>query len=81
MGSNKWQSSETWPPEKVTLTSYYLTSNGKTPIEGWKIECVKSKFEHADGFIYDPMKPVPSMEEMSAVQEMQLKEALLTNKN
>ena len=29
MGSNKWQSSETWPPSGYTSTNYYLHSNGK----------------------------------------------------
>ena len=62
MGSNKWQSSETWPPEKVTLTSYYLTSNGKAnrSLKDGKLSVSKANSEHADGFIYDPMKPVPS---------------------
>ena len=30
MGSNKWQASETWPPENTKLTSYYLKSNGQS---------------------------------------------------
>ena len=62
MGSNKWQSSETWPPENATLTSYYLTSNGKAnrSLRDGKLSTSKANSDYADGFIYDPMKPVPS---------------------
>ncbi|MBT8184190.1 MAG: CocE/NonD family hydrolase, partial [Eudoraea sp.] len=28
MGSNQWQSSETWPPGNSKMTTYYLNSNG-----------------------------------------------------
>tara|TARA_Y100000991_G_scaffold118059_1_gene89136 strand:+ start:10634 stop:12538 length:1905 start_codon:yes stop_codon:yes gene_type:complete len=62
MGSNKWQSSETWPPENATLTSYYLISNGKAnrSLRDGKLSTSKANSDYADGFIYDPMKPVPS---------------------
>ena len=62
MGSNKWQSSETWPPENVTLKSYYLTSNGKAnrSLSDGKLSSSKANSDHTDGFTYDPMKPVPS---------------------
>lgn len=29
MGSNEWKSSETWPPQAVKMTTFYLNSNGK----------------------------------------------------
>jgi hypothetical protein len=62
MGSNKWQSSETWPPQSATLTSYYLTSNGKAnkSLRDGKLSTSKADSDQADGFTYDPMKPVPS---------------------
>ena len=62
MGSNKWQSSETWPPESATLTSYYLTSNGKAneSLRDGKLSTSKADSDQADGFTYNPMKPVPS---------------------
>ena len=62
MGSNKWQSSETWPPENVTLTNYYLKSNGKAnkSLSDGKLSTSKANSDQADGFTYDPMKPVPS---------------------
>jgi predicted acyl esterase len=28
MGSNKWQSSDTWPPESVHFKTFYLNSGG-----------------------------------------------------
>ena len=62
MGSNKWQSSETWPPENANLTSYYLISNGKAnrSLSDGKLITSKAYSDYADGFIYDPMKPIPS---------------------
>ena len=62
MGSNKWQSSETWPPESAVLTSYYLTSNGKAneSLRDGRLSTSKANSDQADGFTYDPMKPVPS---------------------
>ena len=29
MGSNTWQSSETWPPENAEMTTYFLNSKGQ----------------------------------------------------
>ena len=62
MGSNKWQASDTWPPKKAKLTSYYLTSNGKAnSVSGdGKLAATKAKSDLPDSFTYDPMKPVPS---------------------
>jgi putative CocE/NonD family hydrolase len=63
MGSNKWQASETWPPENTKMTTYYLESDGKanTASGSGKLttRMPKSK-DVSDGFTYDPMKPVPS---------------------
>jgi uncharacterized protein len=62
MGSNKWQASETWPPEKAKLTTYYLNSNGKANsfFGDGKLTTSKANSDHPDGFTYNPMKPVPS---------------------
>ena len=62
MGSNKWQASETWPPEDAEMTTFYLKSTGKANgslIDG-KLSTSKANSDHEDGFTYDPMKPVPS---------------------
>ena len=62
MGSNKWQASETWPPKKATLTTYYLNSNGKANslFGDGKLTTTKANLDNPDSFIYDPMNPVPS---------------------
>ncbi len=62
MGSNKWQASETWPPEKAKLTTYYLNSNGKANsfFGDGKLSTSKATSDNPDSFTYDPMKPVPS---------------------
>ena len=62
MGSNEWQTSETWPPKKAKLTTYYLTSNGSanTLFGDGKLTTSKAVSAQADSFVYDPMKPVPS---------------------
>ena len=62
MGSNQWQTSETWPPENAELTSYYLNSNGQAnSIFGdGTLSTAKPDADHPDSFTYDPMNPVPS---------------------
>ena len=62
MGSNKWQSSETWPPKGAQPMKFYLTSNGKANTlngDGRLVTSVPAN-EAADTFKYDPMDPVPS---------------------
>lgn len=62
MGLNKWQSSETWPPEDTKQITYYLNSNGNanSRFGDGKLSTTKASKDHPDGFIYDPMNPVPS---------------------
>jgi len=62
MGSNKWQASETWPPQKAKLTTYYLNSNGKANslFGDGQLTTSKASTDNPDGFTYDPMKAVPS---------------------
>ncbi|WP_428655763.1 CocE/NonD family hydrolase [Runella sp.] len=63
MGSNKWQSSDTWPPANVEMTTYYLTSGGKANSlygDGKLTTLAPAKDTKADAFAYDPMFPVPS---------------------
>lgn len=63
MGSNKWQASQTWPPEEAKMTTYYLNSNGNanTPGNGNLSLRKPGKQSPADSFTYDPMNPVPSL--------------------
>jgi putative CocE/NonD family hydrolase len=62
MGSNKWQSADTWPPGNTKLTTYYLNSNGKANsfFGDGKLSTTKAGSDNPDSFTYDPMKPVPS---------------------
>ena len=62
MGMNKWQASETWPPENAKLTTYYLNSGGDAnSIHGDGILATSiAGTDNPDNFTYDPMIPVPS---------------------
>ena len=62
MGSNKWQASESWPPEGVTSVDYYLNSGGyaNSLYGDGVLSTKKPKEDHPDSFTYDPMNPVTS---------------------
>ncbi|MFT4033120.1 MAG: CocE/NonD family hydrolase [Siphonobacter sp.] len=63
MGSNKWQTSEVWPPANTEMTTYYLSSGGKANSlygDGKLTTKAPGKDEKSDAFVYDPMFPVPS---------------------
>ncbi len=62
MGSNKWQTSETWPPAKAVMTDYFLSSEGKANTRngnGTLIAKIPST-DKPDAFTYDPANPVSS---------------------
>ena len=63
MGSNEWQSSESWPPENTKMVTYYLNSDGHANTKsGDGILTTKKpkRKDVQDSFIYDPMNPVDS---------------------
>jgi uncharacterized protein len=65
MGLNKWQSSDTWPPEGAKPMKLYLTSEGNAPTlhgDGVLVpEPAKAGHpDQPDKFTYDPLHPVPS---------------------
>ncbi len=63
MGSNKWQSSEVWPPANARMTTFYLNSGGKANSlygDGKLSNTAPGKVDNPDGFAYDPHNPVPS---------------------
>ncbi|MGB5459214.1 MAG: CocE/NonD family hydrolase [Eudoraea sp.] len=63
MGSNVWQSAESWPPENSELKTFYLTSGGKAnSLYGdGRLSMKEPDSENApDSFKYDPMNPVTS---------------------
>jgi len=62
MGSNKWQSSDTWPPKDTKPVTYYLSSAGRANSlagDGRLLEQPEDK-DAPDKFTYDPMNPVPT---------------------
>lgn len=62
MGSNKWQSSDVWPPKGATPTTWYLTSQGSANTmngNGSLVAKLPAKAQR-DTFTYDPMNPVTS---------------------
>jgi putative CocE/NonD family hydrolase len=62
MGSNRWQSSETWPPEGAETITYYLASRGEagTSMTDGQLSMQPPEPDRPDEFTYDPMDPVPS---------------------
>ncbi|MCO4820873.1 MAG: CocE/NonD family hydrolase [Flavobacteriaceae bacterium] len=62
MGSNKWQAAETWPPENTEMVTYYLNSEGSanSRFGNGTLSTKKAGKDNPDGFVYDPMKAVPS---------------------
>jgi len=63
MGLNKWQSSDTWPPEGAEMVTYYLTSSGKANSvfgDGRLSTNPPGPEDKPDTFTYDPAFPVPS---------------------
>ena len=62
MGSNKWQTADTWPPRAAQALTFYLASNGRANTRnGDGILTTKPPTaDKPDSFSYDPMNPVPS---------------------
>ncbi|MCH6236422.1 CocE/NonD family hydrolase [Cognataquiflexum rubidum] len=62
MGSNKWQTSDTWPPKEAQMTTYYLNSSGKANTRNGDGVLTNKKpgKDNPDTFKYDPMNAVTS---------------------
>jgi putative CocE/NonD family hydrolase len=62
MGSNEWQSSDTWPPEGSEEKTFYLASGGlaNTSAGDGTLTMSPPGTDNADRFTYDPMDPVIS---------------------
>jgi hypothetical protein len=63
MGSNRWQSSETWPPKGATPMTFYLASGGRAnSLYGdGTLTLTPPAVDAPDRFTYDPTNPVPSL--------------------
>lgn len=62
MGSNKWQTSDTWPPKEAKMTPFYLNSSGKanTRLGDGALTSMKPSKDNPDTYVYDPLNPVIS---------------------
>ncbi len=62
MGSNRWQTSSTWPPEGAETVPFYLSSGGNAnSLHGdGVLTLAPPDVDRPDTFAYDPMNPVPS---------------------
>ena len=62
MGSNKWQSSESFPPAGAAPVKFYLSSGGKAnSLNGdGALTAMPPANDTPDGFEYDPLNPVSS---------------------
>ena len=62
MGSNQWQSSDTWPPANAKPVTFYLQSHGHAnSLDGDGVLLPAPEANDVpDSFVYDPMNPVPT---------------------
>jgi len=62
MGSNRWQTAETWPPAGAQPATFYLSSAGKAnTLHGdGGLASAAPDTDKPDSFTYDPMNPVLS---------------------
>lgn len=62
MGSNRWQSSDTWPPAGARPMTFYLSSGGRAnSLHGdGTLVAAPPETNQPDRFVYDPMNPVTS---------------------
>jgi putative CocE/NonD family hydrolase len=63
MGSNRWQTSDVWPPAGASPVTYYLSSGGRAnTLDGdGALSAAPPAQDQPDRFTYDPMRPVPSV--------------------
>jgi putative CocE/NonD family hydrolase len=62
MGSNTWQTSNTWPPEGAQPKTFYLSSGGKANslFGDGTLQAAPPAADSPDAFAYDPLNPVTS---------------------
>jgi len=62
MGLNKWQTADTWPPKGAEPMTLFLSSGGKanSSYGDGKLISAERADDKPDGFVYDPVNPVPS---------------------
>jgi predicted acyl esterase len=62
MGMNKWQTSETWPPQGARPMTLFLAGGGKANslMGDGVLAAAAQPADNPDSFYYDPMNAVPS---------------------
>ncbi len=62
MGSNRWQSADTWPPANARSVKFYLASKGhaNSLFGDGVLQSAADINDIADSLVYDPMNPVPT---------------------
>jgi uncharacterized protein len=62
MGINKWQTSDTWPPQGAQTITLFLSSGGKAnTLDGDGVLAdAPPAADNPDRFAYDPINPIPS---------------------
>ena len=62
MGSNRWQSSDVWPPRGARPVTYYLSSErgANSRFGDGRLVPAPARRAVRDTFTYDPLDPVPS---------------------
>lgn len=63
MGRNEWRTADKWPPSAAgTLRLYLGSTEGANSLFGdGKLSTEKPEADGSDSYLYDPMKPVPSL--------------------
>jgi len=63
MGDNKWNTSDTWPPQGAQPMTFYLSSaGGANTLHGdGALTAKPGAVDKPDSFTYDPMNPVPTL--------------------
>ncbi len=63
MGANQWRTYDTWPPKEAQDVTYYLDSDGgaNSLVGNGRLTTAKPAKSGSDAFVYDPMRPVPSL--------------------
>ena len=63
LGENRWQQLSDWPPPNIRQVRYFLHSDGgaNTLNGNGSLSTVPPGQEQADGYVYDPDNPTPSL--------------------
>lgn len=67
VGANEWKKAESWPPENVTYTHFYLNSHGnaRTSLGDGILSSVPPTVDTSDHYIFDPNNPAPYLIDVS----------------